>query len=157
MARRYARDAKGRFASSGASGAAARRNARRMAGISKPDAGKAFDIENRAFEGSRRVKAAAPERGSRSLVAQRTQAAQTYSSAVTRKAGALTTRKFESASFKAKSKQINKEMTADRLAKAQKLAKANPNSSAAKEALQLARMAAAVGGSHPKQRIKRKR
>ena len=55
------------------------------------------------------------------------------------------------------SRQINREMTAKQLAKSRKTLQQNPDSPKAKEAYRLSLMAAAVGGSHPRQRIKRKR
>jgi hypothetical protein len=66
-------------------------------------------------------------------------------------------RRLESPSFVKSAKQSARDMTAKQLAKSQKLAKQNPTSAKLKEGLQIARMAAAVGGSHPRQRVKRKR
>ena len=143
MARRCVRDKNGRFAAKGAAGAAAKRNARRLAGASIGGPLKAMDLQDRAMAGSRRVRVSAPEKGDRKLTAQRTQAAQTYASAVARRGTSIQTRKFDTARNAQLSRQVNKDMTAKQLTKAQKVAAQNPNSSAAREGLALARMAAA--------------
>ena len=157
MARRYVRDSIGRFASKGASGAAAKRNVRRLANTSLDGPLKSMVLQDRAMAGSRRVRLSAPEKGDRKLTAQRTQSAITYASAVARRGTAIRTRRFDSPRNVQLSKQINREMTAKQLAKATKVARQNPTSAAAREGVALARMAAAVGGSHPKQRIRRSR
>ncbi len=157
MAGRYKRDSRGRFASSGASGAASRRNRRRMANLTSSTGGQAMKLQDQAMAGSRNVKLSAPERGSRSVIAQRTQSATTYASAVSRRGMMLQTRTSSRPGNRAIAKDINREMTAKQLTKAQKVVAQNPNSSAAREGLALARMAAAVGGSHPKQRVRRRR
>lgn len=156
------RDSRGRFASSGAAGASRRRNARRIANSSGPDAGRAAETQSRAMAGAKRVKIQAQEKGDRKVLAQRTMAAQTYDAAVSRRSGLIATRKFgqrypQSAKEYGQSKQVLRDMTAERLAKTAKVVKANPNSSYAKEAHALARMAAAVGGTHPNQRVRRRR
>lgn len=107
--------------------------------------------------GTRRIKSDKPGTDSRSTSAQRTQAASTYAAAVASKSMGIQYRRLETPTWVGKAKQINRDMTAKQLAKSQQLAKQNPTSAKLKEGLQIARMAAAVGGSHPKQRIKRKR
>lgn len=150
------RDSRGRFASGGGGGAA-RRNARRIASRSGAESGRAFEAQSRAMAGTRRVKSNGSGTDSRSTSAQRTQAASTYAAAVASRSMGIQYRRLESPSFVKSAKQSARDMTAKQLAKSQKLAKQNPTSVKLKEGLQIARMAAAVGGSHPRQRVKRKR
>ncbi len=136
---------------------AGKRNARRVAASGGAKAGPVFDAQSRAAAGAKRVKINAPERGSRSLVAKRSTAAANYAGAVASRRSAIGSIKADGKGFNAKRKAGLRQATAAQLSKATATAKANPNSSAAKEALALSRMAAAVGGSHPKQRIRVRR
>lgn len=167
MARRYKRDARGRFSSTGGGGGrSALRRERNYATVSRMRSARgdnafgSFDTKmSLAKTTAKGVQVAGPKGGAAAGQGRGT-AAQMYSRSVPLRGEMARNKRREGeagSAYRASLRSQIKTYAAAAQRGAEKAAAQSPGSKQAKEARSLARMTQALAGTHPKQRIRRKR